>query len=289
MKVLCGRWSAARCMRKFICVSLIFIFQFSSFNSLQAQEKHGVDTLECHIIGFSAGALMPMGGSNSLGLTGGNMKDLYDGPYLNFGLECDYKYQNGWMMTLDGDLWFGYNSDNLTQRVERMGDIFSPDGHLMSWGGYDGVVTLYNRGLAARIGVAKIFTILKRNPNSGPYLKLSGGWMMQKTVNSQDMNESLVPQLDGAYARLYDHLRNGVILTEAIGFAYMSNASTYVNFKVELNVSQCWSWSSRPYIIDNVMGLNGKDNSRYFDLMVGLKLTWMFPLMGRTSYDYYYY
>jgi hypothetical protein len=37
------------------------------------------------------------------------------------------------------------------------------------------------------------------------------------------------------------------------------------------------------------MGLNGKDNNRYLDFMVGLKLTWMFPLTGKTSYDYYYY
>ena len=35
--------------------------------------------------------------------------------------------------------------------------------------------------------------------------------------------------------------------------------------------------------------LNGKDNSRYIDHLVGLKLTWMFPITGRTSYDYYYY
>ncbi len=253
------------------------------------QEKHGIDTLECHIIGFSVGAMTPVGGSHSGGLSGGNMKDLYKGPFLNFGIECDYKYKNGWMVTLDGDLWFGYNSDNLTQRAERMGDIYTVEGYVMSWGGYDGVVTLYNRGLAARLGVAKMFPILKRNPNSGPYVKLSGGWLMQKTANTQDMNEASVPQLSGEYAKLYDHLRNGVLLTQTVGFAYMSNFSTYVNFKVELNVSECWTWSSRPYIIDNVMGLNGKDNNRYLDLMVGLKLTWMFPLTGKTSYDYYYY
>ena len=37
------------------------------------------------------------------------------------------------------------------------------------------------------------------------------------------------------------------------------------------------------------MGLNGKDESRYFDLMGGVKLSWMFPFTGKTSYDYYYY
>ncbi|MBO4586810.1 MAG: hypothetical protein J5677_03210 [Bacteroidales bacterium] len=253
------------------------------------QEKRGIDTLQCHIVGVSFGVVTPVGGSNSLGLTNGNMRDLYDGPYLNFAFEWDYKFKSNWMLSLDGDLWFGYNSDNLRLRAERMGDIFTSQGYLMSWNGTDGVVTMYNRGFAVRPGVAKIITMFKKNPDSGLLLKLSGGWFMQKTVHTQDMNENLVPQLGDDYMKMYDHLRNGVIVTESIGFLFMSNRSTYVNVKVMLDFSQCWSWSTRPYTLDNVMGLNGKDKSRYFDLMVGLKLAWLFPFTGKTSYDYYYY
>ena len=257
--------------------------------SLAAQEKLKADTLECHIIGFSFGALMPSGGSASEGAMGGNMKDLYKGPYLDYALECDYKYSSGWLVTLEGDLWMGYNGDNLQLRAERMGDIYTPAGHALSWGGTDGVVTAYNRSLAARVGVGKIIRVIPDNPNSGILLKLSGGWMMQKTVFTQDMNEGSVPQLLGDYQKLYDHLRNGVVLTQSLGFCYMSNYLTYINFKVEFSVSESMLWSSRPYQIDNVMGLNGKDNNRYFDLFYGMKLTWMFPLMGKTTYDYYYF
>lgn len=254
-----------------------------------AQVKLSVDTLECHIIGFTFGALMPGGGSASSGMTGGNTADLYKGPFLDFSLGCDYKYKSNWMVTLDGDLWFGYNSDNLEDRAQRMGDIYTPGGYLLSWGGYDGEVQAYNRSLAVRVGVAKILPVIKNNPNSGIMFKLSGGWMMQKTVFNQDYTQSPVPQLNGNYAKLYDHLRNGALLTESVGFIFMSNMSTYVNFKVSFDVSQCISWSSRSYQIDNVMGLNGKDSNRYFDLMYGVRLTWMFPLMGKTTYDYYYY
>ena len=257
--------------------------------STWAQEKESPDTLQCHIIGFSFGTLAPGFGSTSTGMTGGNMADLYKGPYIDFALECDYKYQSGWMMTLEGDLWFGLTSDNLQQRVERMSSVFTPSGYAMGWNGTDGDVAAYNRSLAARIGVAKILKVIPDNPNSGVLLKLSGGWMMQKTVFSQDMKESAVPQLSGEYAKLYDHLRNGAILTQSVGFCFMSNYLTYINFKIELSVSECMMWSSRPYQIDNVMGLNGKDPNRYFDLLYGMKLTWMFPLMGKTTYDYYYF
>ncbi len=254
-----------------------------------AQVKLNVDTLKCHIVGFSAGALMPFGGSNSLGLQHGNMKDLYNGASIDFALEWDYKFLNNWMLSFDADLWFGASSDNLAQRDERMGDVFNSQGYAMSWGGYDGAVTAYNRNIALRPGVAKMFSVLPKNPNSGIFVKLSGGWFMQKTVFSQDVNESPVPQLNDRYAKLYDHLRNGCIVTESVGFAYMSNYHTYVNFKVSIDFSQCYSWSMRPYQIDNLMGLNGKDNSRYFDFMIGVKLSWLFPITGRTSYDYYFY
>lgn len=254
-----------------------------------AQEKTHADTLQCPVIGFSFGTLMPGSGSASGGVTGGNMADLYKAPYLDFGIEADYKFASGWMLTLNGNLWFGYNSDNLNRRVERMGDIYTDSGYVMSWSGVDGVVTAYNRSLSARVGVAKILRVMPGNPNSGILLGLSGGWLMQRTIFVQDMNESAVPQLLGNYGKLYDHLRNGMMLTQSVGFCYMSNYLTYINLKVELTVSECLMWSSRSYQIDNLMGLNGKDNNRYFDMLYGVKLTWMFPLMGKTTYDYYYY
>lgn len=272
-------------MKRYITLGITLI----AMQIAMAQVKLSVDTLQCHIVGFSAGVQMPLGGNNSLGLEGGNMIDLYRGPYLDFGVEWDYLFRSGWMLTLDGDLWFGYNSDNLKMRLERMGDVYNSQGSAMSWGGTDGVVTAYNRSLAVRPGVAKMFHILPQDPNSGLFVKLSGGWWMQKTVFSQDMNESEVPQLTGSYQYLYDHLRHGVMLTESVGFTYMSNYNTYINIKISFDLSQCWSWSTRAHTIDNVVGLNGKDESRYFDLMFGIKLSWMFPITGRTSYDYYYY
>lgn len=255
----------------------------------QGQVKLNADTLECHIIGFSAGVLMPGTGSTTTGLEGGNMRDLYKSPYLDFSLNCDYKYQSNWMMTLDADLWFGLTSDNLQQRTERMPSVFQPNGMAYGWGGTDGYLTAYNRSLAVRPGVAKIITLTPKNPNSGILLKLSGGWMMQKTIFHQEYTENPVPQITGDKGKLYDHMRQGVMLTESIGYVFMSNYSTYINVKVELQVSQCWNWSSRPWVIDDLMGLNGKDGSRYFDMLYGVKLSWMFPLMGKTTFDYYYY
>ncbi|MBQ8703357.1 MAG: hypothetical protein IJ524_03150 [Bacteroidales bacterium] len=268
---------------------IVILLTIGPWSVAHGQVKLNADTLQCHIVSFSAGFIIPGASHNSQGLTGGSMRDLYGYPYLDFALEWSYKQQSGWLMGLDADIWIGMNGDNLSNRVERMGNVFNPGETSMAVNGEDGVVTAYNRALALRPGVGRIIRLLPKNPNSGLLLKVSAGWFTQKTIFHQDFNHPQVYQLSGDYAKLYDHLRNGVMLTESVGFLFMSNYSTYANFKVTFDISQCWSWSARPWQIDNLMGLNGKDQSRYFDLTYSIRLTWMFPFTGKTTYDYYYY
>ena len=93
----------------------------------------------------------------------------------------------------------------------------------------------------------------------------------------------------GDYGLLYDHQRQGLMLTEGVGYWLMSNRSNLLNFYVSFEVTQCWSRSTRDHVIDKYLGLNGKDMNRYFDLIYSIKLCWMFPLTGKPSQEYYYY
>ena len=111
--------------------------------------------------------------------------------------------------------------------------------------------------------------------------------MWQQTIFM--MNSERAPQLTDDYALLYDHQRHGVLLTEGIGYWFMSARSDLANVYVAFEVSQCWSWSTRQYQIDHYLGLQGKDNNRYFDLLYSIKVCWMFPLRGKTVHDYYFY
>ncbi|MBR1850363.1 MAG: hypothetical protein IJ789_03215 [Bacteroidales bacterium] len=281
---------------KKIFFSAIFALATAIFCGVaEAQIKPKDDTIACPIIGFGVGLNAPLPGwsmataEDGSTSTQGTMADLYSAPYLDFGVLAAYKFKSNWLATLEGDLWFGASSDNLTHRTERMGDVYTPEDIVISFGGYDGVVTCYNRGIAVRAGGGRFFPVIKSNHNSGIMARMSGGWFSQRTVFSQDRNETPVPQLSDRYRRLYDHYRNGVILTEAVGFLFMSNNLNLVNFSAEITLSECLSWSSRNYMLDNRLGLNGKDGNTYFDLMLGVKFTWMFPLRGRTAYEYYFY
>lgn len=273
---------------KLIILLLVLLPNVSAHGQLDLTQ----DTLSCHIIGFNVGPVIPSAnlsfGTLSDGTKSKNatMSSLYKPPYLDFGLNALYKYKSNWLVGIEGNIWFG--GDNLNHRVERMGSVFSRDSIVIGTNGTDANVTCYNRGFSVQGGVGKIFPLVpSKNPNSGILARLSGGYMLQQSIFM--INDVNAPQIDEDYALLYDHQRSGFMLTEALGYWFMSNRANLVNFYIAFEVSQCWTKSTRDYIIDDYLGVRGKDNGRYFDLVYTIKFCWMFPLKGKSSHDYYFY
>ena len=268
---------------RFLIPALLFTLTVS-FNA-NAQIKLTQDTLATPYFGFNFGTTIA---SDKLSTEYG-MHDLYQSPYLGFGIEAGYKFKSNWIVSLDGGLIIGANGDNLRNKAQRAPAAFSHDTVPLVIGtnGVDANTTCYNRMLSFRIGGGKIITLNERNPNSGLLLRLYGGIMQQKTIFM--LNDVNAPQLQGDYARLYDHKRRGVTLTESVGYWFMSNRSNFFNLYVAFEVTQCWNHSVRNYVIDEVMNLHGPDNTNYFDLLYTVKISWMFPLKGKTAYDYYFF
>ncbi len=275
----------------FHSIVLTALFAWVPALSAHAQLDFTQDTLSCPIIGFNVGPVMPSTKFSTVTLPDGStnknatMASLYKAPYLDFGLNALYKTKSNWLAGIEGNIWFG--GDNLNHRVERMGSVFSRDSIVIGTNGTDANVTCYNRGLSVQAGFGKIFPLVPSNPNSGILARLSGGYMLQQSIFM--INDVNAPQIDGDYALLYDHQRSGFVLTEALGYWFMSNRANLVNFYVAFEVQQCWTKSTRDYTIDDYLGLRGKDNNRYFDLVYTVKFCWMFPLKGKSSHDYYFY
>ena len=276
----------------FYSMAVAMILTWATSNEVAAQSVEKKDTLECHIVGFNVGIKTPSerlsfgtapDGSTSQRAT---MASLYPGAYMDYGINGIYKYKNGWLVTVDGNLWFGGN--NLLYRKERMGSVFTHDSIVIGSNGTDASITCYNRGFSLQGGAGKVWVLNpERNPNSGILTRISAGYIRQQTIFM--VNNEHAPQIEGDYALLYDHQRHGAILTESIGYWFMSNNANLLNLYVSFDISQCWSWSTRDYMIDNYLGLHGKDNNRYFDLIYSIKLCWMFPLKGKETHEYYYY
>ena len=249
---------------------------------LSAQIKLTQDTLSTPIIGFS----FATGFASDKLSTDNGISDLYENPMLIYGLEAGYKFKSNWLAMVDGSLVIG---GDLRDKAERMPAAFSHDAVpiVIGTNGVDATATCYMRALTLRLGGGKIFTLGDKNPNSGIMLMMYGGLQQQKTIFM--MNDEKAPQLQDDYARLYDHKRRGFTLTESVGYWFMSNKANFFNFHVTFEVTQCWNHSVRDYVIDEVMNLHGPDNTNYFDLFYTIKLTWMFPLKGKTAYDYYFF
>lgn len=268
------------------------LFLFAAATTVQAQIDLKPDTIQCHIVGFSFGVKAPSAAA-SFGTApdgthskAGSMASLYRSPWLDYGINAAYKYKSNWLVTFDGNLWMG--NDNLRDRMDRMGSVFTRDSIVIGSGGYDADAVCYNRGIGFMGGVGRIFALDPvKNPNSGIFARLQGGYMFQQTIFM--LNQATAPQLEGDYALLYDHQRQGLMLGQGVGYWFMSNRSNLVNFYVELNVQQCWSWSTRDYTIDRLVGLHGRDDNRYFDMVYSLKVCWMFPLKGKQAHDIYFY
>lgn len=278
--------------KKFFMVLSVLSLICATGGVAKAQVDLKQDTLQCHIIGFNIGAKMPSAlfskstTPDGFSLQDATMASLYKGPYMDYGINCLYKYKSNFLVAFDLNLWFG--SNNLQHRMDRMGSLFTRDSIVVGSGGTDAEVECYNRGFSITGGMGKIFPLKpQRNPNSGILARVNAGYFLQQSIFMP--NEEHAPQIEGDYGLLYDHQRHGITLNEGVGFWFMSNNANLLNCYVELGVTQCWSWSTRDYVIDNYIGLNGPDRNRYFDLIYSIKLSWMFPLKGKTAHDYYFY
>lgn len=261
-------------------ISIIVLL--AGFCSLQAQVKLNQDTIASPYIGFNFGTVFA---SNSFSTEGG-MSSLYPSPYLNFGLEAGYKFQSNWLLSADGALIIGHDLNDKTQRLTA---VYSRDSSpfVIGTNGTDANMSCYNRALLFRAGGGRIFTLGTKNPNTGIMVRMMAGILQQKTIFM--LNDVNAPQIQGDYARLYDHKRRGFSLSESVGYWFMSNNYNFFNFYVAFEVTQCWNHSVRDYVIDPIMNLRGHDNTNYFDLLYTIKISWMFPLKGKTAYDYYFF
>lgn len=253
-----------------------------SLSNLSAQVKLTQDTLVTPIFGFNFGTVFATDKMSSEN----GMHDLYPSPYLNYGVEASYKFKSNWLLSLDGSLMVGHD---LNDKSERMPAVFSHDTVpiVIGTNGIDANITCFNRALSLRVGVGKIFQLVERNPNSGIVARLNCGIMQQKTIFV--LNDVNAPQVQGDYARIYDHKRRGFTLSESVGYWFMSRSSNIFNFYVAFEVTECWNHSVRDFVLDDVMGLHGPDNGKYFDMLYTIKICWMFPLKGKTAYDYYFF
>lgn len=194
----------------------------------------------------------------------------------NVGASFVIKTRSNFVFGVEGSFLFG---DNVKE--DPIAEFRVDGGEIISEGGTYANVLLMQRGFALNARVGKIFSVLSPNPNSGPYVYVTAGYMQHNIRYQVDRNT--VPFLRDEYVGGYDRLTSGFALSQFIGYRYFSN-NRLVNFYIGYEFTQGFTQGRRPYNFDE----RATDNSSRSDLLQGVKLGWSIPLYKKTPREFYY-
>lgn len=250
-------------MRK--TLTLIAIYFLSTF-CLSAQVSIKDSSIFTPIVGASFGYYMPAG---DMAKRFGNNSSLQ--------LNVDFKTRYNWVLGLNGSYFFG---NKIKERI--FDSIATTSGFLINEKGELADVRLFERGFTISGTIGRLITFKRPNPNSGIRFDIGFGFMQHK-IRIETIGNN-VPQMDKKYKKGYDKLSNGFLLTESLGYMYLSN-NRLSNIYIGIECMQGFTQNRRSY---DYM-LMKQDTKKRLDVLYGARLTWMLPLYKKAPQDFYTY
>jgi hypothetical protein len=249
---------------KKIIFTLLFAFLLSF--RLPAQVSIKDSSIYTPLIGISYGYYLPAG----------DMKDRFgNNSALQFNV--DFKTKYNWIIGINGSYLFGKNV-----RVSLFDSIITDNGNIINQKGEYADIRLYERGFTVSGTLGRLVSFKKPNPNSGLRIDLGFGFMQHK-IRIETIGNN-VPQLDKQYKKGYDKLSNGFLLTESVGYLYLSN-NRLANIYIGLECMQGFTQSRRSYDYN----LMKQDKEKHVDVLYGARLAWILPLYKKAPQEYYMY
>ena len=210
-------------------------------------------------------------------LPAGDLKDRFLGN-SSLGLDFLIKNRKNYLFGIDGRFLF---RDTIKQNTI-LNPISTSNGFIIDRFGEVAEVFLYERGYTFTFKFGKMFAFNKPNPNSGVVVLLGVGGMIHKIkiFNKDDT----APQITGNYKKGYDRFTTGLMLSEFVGYQYLSNSRLF-NFFVGFEFNQGFTKNRRSLDFDTMQ----KDETKRKDLLNGFRVGWTLPLYKKVAREYYYY
>lgn len=248
-------------MKKIILLSTFVLF-FIPFCFSQVSIKDS--SISTPMIGVSYGYYFPAG--NMVKRFGNNSA---------LQMNVDFKTKYNWVLGINGSYFFGNKiKDAMFDSIATSsGDLINLDGELAD-------VRLFERGFTVSGTIGRLISAKKPNPNSGLRIDLGLGFMQHKIRIETTGNN--VPQMNKEYRKGYDKLTNGFMLTESVGYMYLSN-NRLANIYIGLDCMQAFTQNRRSY--DYL--LMKKDNSKRLDILYGARIAWILPLYKKAPQEFY--
>ena len=251
-------------MKKLFFLSfLVFIIAIK----IAAQVSIKDSSIATPLVGFSYGYQFPAG---DLAKRFGNNSTVQ--------MNVDFKTKNYWTFGINGSYFFGSN----IKEAGIFDSIISKDGYIIDQNGEFADVRLYERGFTVSVTAGRMFPFKKPNPNSGIEFNVGLGFIQHK-IRIETIGNN-VPQLTTAYKMGYDRLTNGFLLSENLGYLYLSN-NRLLNFYFGFECLQGFTQSRRSYDYD----LMKADTQKRLDILYGIKISWILPLYRKAPQEFYMY
>ena len=201
----------------------------------------------------------------------------------NFGVNSNIGLSIGWKNKKNQTFELNYNfihSENV-KNTSVLDHLINDQGWIINQYGEENLFLMYHRGGLISLDMGKVYNIIGPNPNSGIFLKGGIGAMYHKIrIENQ---ENLIPQLKKQYLKYYDRLTVGLLLKQYIGYQNMSN-NKLVNFTIGIEAIEGFSRGMRDYQID----LMGPYTENKFDVYLGIRAGWFFPVLRKNPNEFYY-
>lgn len=246
----------------YLLLIVMFVLSCPSFGQVSVKDS----SIYTPLIGFSYGYYLP----------GGDMADRF-GNNSAVQLNVDFKLRNYWILGVNGSYFFGRGvKESLFDSISTSG------GGIIDKNGLFADVRVFERGFTVMGTVGRMFAFKKPNPNSGLVATIGLGFMQHK-IRIETIG-NITPQLSPDYRKGYDRLSNGLLLSESIGYLYLSN-NRLVNVYFGFECMQGFTKSRRSWDYDKM----SKDTKQRLDILYGARIAWILPLYKKPPQDFYIY
>jgi hypothetical protein len=239
---------------------LILLLSLSLFGRAQLDSA-----LTVPLIGINFGGHLPLA----------DMADRF-GPNLAAGGSFLLKTKHNWVIGIQGTYMYGKNV-----KEDVLKQLKNPDGYITDNEGYPADIRVTERAVGAHLVLGKIFSVSKKNPNSGIIFNVGVGYLQHK-INIYDAQRRIAA-IKGDRVYGYDRLSIGPSFTQFLGYLYLSE-NRLLNFYLGFEACQAFTKSLRKMNYDT--GL--PDTKSRLDALVGAKVGWILPLYKKKPKDYYY-
>jgi len=249
-------------IKHFLIIALLLVFCHSSFSQANIRD--------------SSFTFSMLGATFQYEAPGADMANEF-GNNLAVGGFFQLKLKSNWLLGVEGEFLFS----DVIKNNNLLSGISTPEGNIIDQDGAFADVSLLERGFRFSLKGGKVFPIIGPNPNSGILATVGAGFFQHKI---RIETKSVVPEISGDYVKGYDHLTNGIAVTEFIGYMHCGN-TRLINFFAGFEFTQGFTKNRRAYNFDTM----SKDNTQHLDLLFGIKAGWFFPLYKHAVNTYYYY